>query len=465
MSLRRLLPLCLLLLLGCPSEPEPAPEPTVAPVAQVGPDRAEAVSAAPQERLAAVEALGAQPRLVRSWAAGDVSALELGIQGGVALVGTRAGEVTVWQLPEAWLERRWQGAPGGALGPVVGVGQWWSHVWAVFDIEGELWLVDLVDDRLADRVPTPAAGVERVLFPRDSEQLLVQLGDGFAGWTPPQGALVPLETPPAALDPALERQRWQDAGITPELPLSTRSGTSLAVAALGAGTARLSADGRTLVGLHDDRLGLWDLQAARGLDPWEGQGSVLRLRFAVHDLLVAVDRGSQGVELRDAATGLLLGPLEQVAPGWDPFAVEAEPTAFSSLPGVAVAALSSDGRWLLSADESGSLRRWDLDALRQGRILDTRLDRMLRAAPYSADTLLARAEVAALAGRWGKVADQLELAERQGAAIHPARRLRALSLAGRAAGARELLERVGPSFADDPAVRAWAHWLGTRPAR
>ncbi len=455
----------LLILTACQQPADPAEPTRVEPASELRSEPSAPAEPSPEELLGVVEALGDRPRLVRSWATGEVSALELDRQGGEVLVGTRAGEITLWQLPEALLERRWQGAPEGASGPVVGVGHWWSHVWAVFDIDGELWLVDLAGDRVADRVPTPPSGVQRVVFPRDSEQLLLRLGDGYAGWTPPEGALVPLDRPPSALDPEQEQRRFAAAGLDATQELSTRTGRGVSFGALGEHPLRLSEDGRSLVGVLEDRLGLWELTAPRGVERWEGEGPVLRLGFAARDLLVAVDRGERGVQLRDAVTGLALGALEQAVPAWDPFAVVAEETPLATLPRVSAAARSADGRWLLTADEAGGLRRWDLDALRQGRILDTRLDRMLRAAPYSSDTLLARAEVAALAGRWDKVADLLELAENQGAAVHPARRLRALALAGRPGGARELLERIGPAFQDDPAVRAWAHWLEARPAR
>ena len=455
---------CLLLaLLACDSprgsdapavlQAEPAP----LPPAQVEPEPAAA------DPLAAVQAIGRRPRLVRSWAAGSVSALAIGRQGGAALVGSTDGEVTRWMLPEALLEQRWDGPPDGGVGPVVAVGHWFSHVWAIWDIDGELLLVDLNDDRVGARLPTPAAGIADVVFPRDQEHLLVALGDGsFARWTPPASALELLEAAPVALDPAAEAARWAGAGLTDDVQLAARSGEASVGATRSAGPVRLSEDGRALLGVHHDRLALWHLDAPRAIDEWGGEGPITTLRYAADGLLLLVGREAGAVEVLDAASGLLLVSSPDVE-AWEPVPPGVDALALSSLPGLVAMARSPDGRWLVSGAADGSLRRWDLDALRQGRILDTRLDRMLRADPFSPDALLARADLAAIGGRWGREADLLGLSEKQGAAVHPARHIRALALAGRLGGARELLARVAPGLRQAPAVRAWAAWLDAQP--
>lgn len=454
------------LLLAC--QPQRAPEApgtvVLEPVAT--PSVALAVERSPVDLLAAVEAVGRQPRLVRSWPVRGISALALGIQGGVVLAGAEDGQVYRWILPEALLEARWDGPPGGGEGPVVAVGLWWGHDWAIWDVEGELRLVDLTDDRVADRLPVPTAGVQELVFPREQEQLLLALGDGsFARWTPLSGALEPLDAGPPEVDPVAEAARWAKAGLAGETALITRRGAPLTVDALREAPARLSADGRSLVGVQAGRLGLWRLDAPRALELWGGEGPVQRVAFSSDGLLVAVDRGQGAVELRDAASGLVLVSAFDAGGvgGWDPFAGPEAEVPLATVPGVAVAARSPDARWLITAAQDGSLRRWDLDALRQGRVLDTRLDRMLRADAFSPDALLARAEVAAFAGSWSRVADLLDLAVQQGAAVHPALRLRALCLAGRLGGAREVAADQAPPMVDDPAVRAWTAWLEAQP--
>jgi len=453
----------LLALLACqPQRGSDAPavvqaEPATPPPAQVE------AEPGPADPLAAVQAIGQRPRLVRSWAAGSVSALAIGRQGGAALVGSADGEVTRWMLPEALLEQRWDGPPDGGEGPVVAVGHWFSHVWAIWDIDGELLLVDLIDDRVGARMPTPAAGIADVVFPRDQEHLLVALGDGsFARWTPPASALEPLDAAPVALDPVAEAARWAGAGLTDDVQLDARSGEASVGVTRSAGPARLSEDGRVLLGVHHDRLALWHLDAPRAIDEWGGEGPITNIRYAADGLLLLVERGDGVAEVRDAASGRLLVSSPN-GEAWEPVQPGGEALALSSLPGVVAAARSPDGRWLVSGVADGGLRRWDLDALRQGRILDTRLDRMLRADPLSSDALLARADLAAIGGRWGREADLLDLSERQGAAVHPARHIRALALAGRLGGAREQLARVAPGLRQDPAVRAWAAWLDAQP--
>ena len=381
-------------------------------------------------------------------------------------MGTRDGEVTRWLLPEALLEQRWDGPPDGGEGPVVAVGLWWGHVWAIWDIGGELRLVDLSDDRVADRLPLPGAGIDTVVFPRDEERLLLALGDGsLVGWRPSSGALEMLDAVPSSLDPAAEAVRWGAAGFRVEDLLDTRQGPPIGVHVLRAGPAKLSADGLVLVGFHSRRVALWYADAPRALEHWAGLGPVQGLAFSDDGLLVAVQRVEGTVELRDAASGLELVPdARAVLPQeWGPLTASQPELALASLPGVTALARSADERWLVTANQDGRLSRWDLDARRQGRVLDTRLDRMLRADPFSPDALLARAELAALAGRWGRVADLLQLAEQQGAAVHAARILRALCLAGRLGGAKERLEQLTPALADDPAVLAWAAWLREQP--
>ncbi len=445
---------------GAPVDPAPTPAEPV-PASEVATPKAP-VLPGPADTLATAEAVGRQPRLVRSWAAGEVSALYLGRQGGQALVGSRDGQVTRWMLPEAMLEQRWDGPPEGGEGPTVAVGLWWSHVWAIWEIGGELVLADLNDGRIADRVAAPQPGIVASEFPRDDERLFLALGDGsVVSWKPPSGALESVETPLPVLDPMVEDVRWESAGLSGSTALGTRANQAVTVRELRAEPALLSADGLVLLGVQDGRLSVWSLEGTRALEDWGAAGPVQRLAFSPHGLMVAVDHDEAGLELRDAATGLVLAPVVEPAllGDWSPFRESTEPSAFDGLPGVAAVARSPDGRWLVTADEAGALRRWDLDAVRQGRMLDTRLDRMLRQAPYASDTLLARAEVAALAGQWSRVADLLALAERQGATVHPARQLRALCLAGRLGGAREVLGLLPPVFREDPAVRAWEGWL------
>ncbi len=459
----RWLPLvpALLTVAGCstPDErPSPAETPAVeAPAEPTTP--AEPTSANP---LLEVELLGEQARLVRSWKAGAVSTFAIGTQGGALLVGTEDGQVSRWILPAALIERHWEAPPQGGAGSVVAVGSWWSHSWAVYAIDGELQLVDLDDARVAATTPAPAAGVTQIHFPRDRETLLLALGDGsYASWTPPGSELEPLAEPPLESEPWELNHRFLSSGHRDDELLATRHAQPVTLGFLRQGPVALSADGRALVGVVEGRIGLWHLDAPPSVHTWEGQGAVREIAYTAGDLLVAVDRGEAGIELRDAATGTLLvsGPPPEALMGWDPFGEAAGRPTPEGLPGVAAAARSADGRWLLTADDAGALRRWEMDGLKQGRLLDTRLDRMLRADPFSPDALLARAELAAIGARWGRVADLLELAEQQGAAVHPALRIRALTLAGRRSGAEALVGRLSPSFAGDPAVQAWVAYL------
>jgi hypothetical protein len=272
---------------------------------------------------------------------------------------------------------------------------------------------------------------------------------------------VPLEATPPELDPAARSARWEAAGLGPQQGLETREGRELEVSML-AGPRQLAADERTLLALHGERVGLWHTDALTVLTSWGGPPVVARLAVAPDGRLVAVDSGA-GVEIRDAASGTVLIPALEAGglPGWEPFA---SPSAAPELEGVTAGALAPDGSWLVAAaGDAPLITRWELDPHRRGRVLDTRLDRMLRADPYSSDALLARAELAALAGRWSRCADLLGQAEQVGAVVHPADQLRALGLAGRLGGARELLARLSPTMIADPAVQAWAVWLEAQP--
>jgi hypothetical protein len=197
------------------------------------------------------------------------------------------------------------------------------------------------------------------------------------------------------------------------------------------------------------------------LEAWGDAADVESLAWSPDGLLVVVQRAGAGVQVRDAATGTVLMP--SVLPD-DPIlsrgaGAVADAARVTGVAGVTAAATSPDGHWLTTASPDGGLQRWELDTARHGSVLDTRLDRMLRTDPFSRDALLARAQVAELSGRWSRSADLLGQAELVGAVVPPARSLRALCLAGRLGGARELLARVAPRHADDPAVRAWAAWL------
>lgn len=445
---------------ACAPEPPAAPSPS-APVVVEAPQPVEATL---RERIAAVEPEALRPRLVRSWAAGEVSAITLGIQGGVALAGTRDGEVTRWLLPEALLEQRWHAPPEGERGSVVAVGLWWSRAWAVWQQDDTLRLVDLSQGRQIGALPVSAGELSAVVFPREQDWLLLALADGgYARWTPPEAEIERLDAPPQELDPVAEDERWRAVGLGSDIELATRGGSGVAVRTLRAAPAALAADGRTLLGLHDGRLSLWHTDAPTALEVWQAAAPATDLALSPDGRLLAVAAG-EGPEIRDSRTGLPLIPVFEpgALAGWSPFGsgdsggVETE--------GFLAAARSSDGRWLYTITSEGfQLMRWDLDPQRQGRMLDTRLDRMLRADPYSPDALLARAELAALSARWSRCADLLGLAEQVGAAVHPADQLRALCLAGRLGGARELLARLSPRMTDDPAVQAWAAWLAAQP--
>ncbi len=416
-----------------------------------------------RQRLAAVEPEGQRPRLVRSWAAGEVTALDLSIEGGMALVGTRGGEVTGWLLPEALLERRWLAPPEGEDGPVVAVGLWWSHAWAVWRRGEELWLTDLTRGQQVGALPVQASRLEGLAFPREQDWLLLALDDGsYARWLPPDGALEPLETAPAQLDPVVQAARWAEVGLPPGAELGTRDAQVVRVESLP-GPASLSADGGTLLALVGGRLGLWHSDAIAVVSMWRSPAVITALSVSPDGRLVALE-APEGIEVRDAATGTVLVPASsQRAPGaWAPFA-PGEPSMVE-LDGFVACALGPEGRWLYALLGGGyQILRADLDPFRQGRMLDSRLERMLRADPHSPDALLARAELAALGGRWSRSADLLGMAEQAGAAVHPADRLRALAMAGRVAGARELRGRVVTRLQDDPAVVAWSAWLDRQP--